>query len=206
MTCPCDGFAFGESGDLNLVRLRNGREYDRLGLTQFFPRFEGPREAVLRRWARQDNDIDQALKLLPRSAKQILSPPLENRTPAKILQFADYDHDGAATEFVLQTETISCGHRNAVVVGLSRNNRRLHAFGTALHPGRTLTLEPREWDALRDSRGPVQVINTLCGDHGSDTEGELGLSTNSQGIQVISRSYECSSLGTRGRLLDQSTQ
>src|ERR1043165_4591888 len=46
-TCPCDGFAFGESGDLTLVRLRDGREHDRLNLTRFFPRLDGPRQAFL---------------------------------------------------------------------------------------------------------------------------------------------------------------
>lgn len=36
LTCPCIGFANGETGDLSLVRLRNGRQFDRLHLTPFF--------------------------------------------------------------------------------------------------------------------------------------------------------------------------
>ena len=32
ITCPCQGFAFGESGDLDVVRLRNGSE---IGQTQW---------------------------------------------------------------------------------------------------------------------------------------------------------------------------
>ena len=34
--CPCMGFAFGESGELDLVRRRNNVEIDRLELTPFF--------------------------------------------------------------------------------------------------------------------------------------------------------------------------
>src|SRR5260370_28207431 len=35
-TCPCSGFAYGESGDLTLVRKRKGQKDERLHLTPFF--------------------------------------------------------------------------------------------------------------------------------------------------------------------------
>src|SRR5258708_14759957 len=35
-TCPCEGFAFGEGGIVDLVRLRNGAEVDRLALAPLF--------------------------------------------------------------------------------------------------------------------------------------------------------------------------
>ena len=36
LTCPCDGFAFGEQGDLDLVRLAGTSPEDRLSLTPLF--------------------------------------------------------------------------------------------------------------------------------------------------------------------------
>jgi len=35
-TCPCGGFAYAENGQLDLVRMRNGKEIDRLELTPLF--------------------------------------------------------------------------------------------------------------------------------------------------------------------------
>src|SRR5262245_14266151 len=36
LVCPCIGFAYGEGGDLILVRIRDGQEDDRLELTDSF--------------------------------------------------------------------------------------------------------------------------------------------------------------------------
>src|SRR5258708_1951720 len=54
LTCPCWGFAYGEAGDLHLLRLRNGMEIDRLHLT---PLFEEQEAAVVQRWPEEKRDF-----------------------------------------------------------------------------------------------------------------------------------------------------
>src|SRR5689334_10491660 len=46
VTCPCQGFAYSESGELDLVRSRPGAPVERLALTPLF----GGDPARLRRW------------------------------------------------------------------------------------------------------------------------------------------------------------
>jgi len=60
------------------------------------------------------------------------------------MNFADYDHDGQATEFFLQTESLPCGKRAGIVVGLSRINEHLHGFGSFRNPNITFTHEYRD--------------------------------------------------------------
>lgn len=52
LTCPCHGFAYGEGGYLDLIRLRNGFEIDRLQISPLFEeQFNGTgRVAVVQRW------------------------------------------------------------------------------------------------------------------------------------------------------------
>jgi len=58
LTCPCTGFAYGEAGDLDLVRLRDGKEIDRTNLNSFFT--DAPEAAaVVQRWAADyEHDFD----------------------------------------------------------------------------------------------------------------------------------------------------
>src|SRR4051812_39854616 len=55
LSCPCDGFAFGEAGQLELVRFRNNRAIDRLSLSGFFVDYDN---AVLPRWELRRADVD----------------------------------------------------------------------------------------------------------------------------------------------------
>ncbi len=60
MTCPCNGFAFGERGNLVLIRKRPGQKEERLRLGPLFS--EAPvefGEAVLQRWDVQRRDHDE---------------------------------------------------------------------------------------------------------------------------------------------------
>src|SRR5882672_1433131 len=116
------GFAYGESGDLYLVRLRSGTEIDRLHLT---PLFEGETAAVVQRWP---EDEEQDFRLAKR---EDFSSLVSKRPAVQVMHIDDYDHDGKRTEFYLQTEAVPCGKSMGVVVGLSTNNARLHVFGTA---------------------------------------------------------------------------
>src|SRR5262245_12423645 len=121
------------------------------------------------------------------------------------MNFADYDHDGHATEFFIQTEVQSCGHRYGIVVGVSNKNSRLHAFGTVQHPNRALLLKPQHWEALKDSATPPRLLETGCGDHGSDSLGELELAATPAGIRAIMRVFECTGQrgAERGQLLQE---
>jgi hypothetical protein len=203
LTCPCTGFAYGEAGALDLVRLESGREIDSLSLTDLFD--EGspndPPEAILQRWkpeSPQDFDLAESGELERR---------VRARPVVRIMQFADYDHDGTATEFFLQTGTAPCGKRMGVVVGLLGGGTALRVLGTALHPNEPLVLQKDEWEALRNSTGPIRVVALTCGDHGSDREIELELSTGPQGISVISRTFTCDdNNGNRVRLLSEERQ
>src|SRR5689334_20864884 len=59
LTCPCDGFAYGESGDLDLVRLRQGQEIERLPLGQFFSK-DYNHKVWLQRWQPTAADGDHS--------------------------------------------------------------------------------------------------------------------------------------------------
>ena len=181
LTCPCIGFVYGEAGDLFLVRLREEKVIDRLHLT---PLFTEESKAVVQRWpADYDRDF--------RDFKRDDFPAIvSNRPIARVMDFADYDHDGRKTEF-LQTESAPCGKSTGVVIGLSRNNPHLHAFGTVTNPGKPLYLRKHEWEALRDESGPVEVMDWRCGDHGSETEIRVRLQSTPNGIAGTRREFSC---------------
>jgi hypothetical protein len=65
LTCPCIGFAYGESGDLYLIRLRSGIEVEQLRLTPLFGEYPN---AVVQRWP-ADYAKDFALGACPSNAK-----------------------------------------------------------------------------------------------------------------------------------------
>lgn len=194
LTCPCVGFAYGEIGDLYLVRIRDGAEIGRLRLTPFFTEEHG---AAVQRWpADYDHDFDLLEKTdFPKVA--------ESRPTVHLMRFADYDHDGMSTEFYLQTESLPCGKSAGIVVGVSKHIPQLHAFGTAAHPEKPLYLQKREWDALRDASKPVTVVDWRCGDHASPRQIELTLKWSAAGIEGVRREYDCKSYDVRGKLIGE---
>ncbi len=82
-TCPCDGFAFGEAGELDLVRSRPGEPDEPL--------------AVLARWPVLDSDKND-LETGPPAAQ------VRGRRPVEVMVPEDYNNDGWATEFLLQVK------------------------------------------------------------------------------------------------------
>lgn len=193
ITCPCMGFAYGESGDLYLLRLRNGKAIDRLHLTPLYG--EEP-AAVVQRWP---VDEKRDFKLAER---EDFASIVSKRPTVQVMHLADYDHDGMRTEFYLQTESAPCGKSVGVVVGVARNNERLHVFGTASNPSKPLYLQKHEWEALRAaSSGPVDVIDWRCGDHGADTQTEVRLQWSVKGIEGKRREYSCPAKNEKRRLI-----
>ena len=166
------------------MRLRNGREVDRLHLTPLYEDWGGD-EAGVQRW-RADYDKDfEASKLADFPAL------VSKRSIVQIMHFADFDHDGKATEFYLQTGAGPCGHMSGVVVGLSRSNAKLHVFGTASEPEAPLYLEGGIWEELLKATRTIDVLDSGCGDHGAETEIRLRLHWNREGIDGVRREYTC---------------
>lgn len=201
ITCPCSGFSFGESGQLNLVRFVGEREIDRFELTRLFEK-EYPSQdgAVVQRWELQEEDFQQYETPEAGHTERVRARPA-----VKIMHFADFNHDGRATEFFLQTEVLPCGKRTGVLVGVTPRNSRLHAFGSIAHPKKPLVLQKREWESLLKAPGPTRVVDWRCGDHGSEIETDLELRATKRGIEAILWYFECNETGSRGRLLRKET-
>jgi hypothetical protein len=191
-SCPCDGFAFGETGKLDLVRLRAGREFDRLALTPFFaPYFVGdaqvPPRVQLVRYPVQNDDHEAAAEL----DSDAFEAAVHGRPPVTIMELRDYDRDGQATEFFLQTWAQACGHQVGIVVGVSRRDPKLHAFGSTEHPDQPLRLQRAHWLDLAQAHDPVTRVEWECGDHGSDVQTVVVLRAKAGEIHVTRRDYEC---------------
>ena len=195
-TCPCSGFAFGERGNLVLVRKKPGGEEERFALTQLFDgQFDAPGnvgEVVLRRWDVDKKDMDE-------STSRDFAERVRARPVATVMRFGDYDHDGQATEFLLQVGTLPCGKAMSVAIGVSRHTGTLQVFSTAEHPDRPLVLQDWQWESLRDAKTPIKVVDWKCGDHGSDAETELELAVDENGIHATKWTYDCDQDGRRGK-------
>jgi len=203
MTCPCSGFAFGERGDLELVRV--GRtSLERLSLTSLFDQDIGNwgQTAILRRWAVRDEDT----KAAEREEPEEHAAKIHHRAQVQIMTLRDFDHDGRATEFFVQVAAAPCGKRMGIVVGISKDRPTLHVFGSALRPNEPLVLRADHWDAVARSVGPITRVDWLCGDHGTTSQEELQLQTDAKGIHVVRRFYRCSANGTRGPLIRSEEQ
>lgn len=165
MTCPCSGVAYAQVGDLVLERKRPNAPVDRMSLSPLFANSElliGEQSAVamLATWPARLSDIDRS----PTPAT------IRARPVVPILRLRDYDHDGVASEFLLQIDTAPCGKHVMVAVGVTRDDQRLHALSSVGHPGQPLMLFKWQWDALARKSSPGEVMDWPCGDHGADEE------------------------------------
>jgi hypothetical protein len=179
-TASCDGFAYGEAGRLDLVRIVRNREIDRLGLTPLFRHslegaVDGPVLARLRRWPVEDADADRF-----DNDTRKLAPVLAKRPSVKVLMFEDFDGDGRALEWVLQTDGIDSSLSPAIAIGLDAKGK-LAAIATAEHPERPLVLyRPELWREI--SKGTVVALH--CGDHGGASELAVRFSRDSKGFHA----------------------
>jgi hypothetical protein len=186
----CAGFAYGERGDLELVRVHPGLTDDRLSLNFLFAHSYLGLGTILQKWPTDPNDSMKGSDLFAKVRK---------RPVVSIMQIADYDNDGTASEFFLHTNTLPSTKQEGVIVGLQRRRDHLSVFGSAKRPNIPLLLLQGEWEALRKSRHRVETLAWACGDHGSPTETVHLLTPTQDGIEVIEQVYECSIRG-RGRL------
>jgi hypothetical protein len=203
-SCPCNGFAFGERGDLVLVRQQPGQEAERFPLGPIFGQLAGydapgeAGEAVLRRWDVYAKDVQEKIH---GEVAADFAVRVRARPTATVMSFADYDHDGKAGEFLLQVGTVPCGVNMSVAIGISRRNPHLHVFSTVDHPERPLVLQAWQWESLMRAQGPVKVLDRVCYDHGSQGETELELRADAEGIHATRIEYECTEDGSRGKLV-----
>ena len=202
-SCPCSGTAYGEAGMLALVRKRGVAEIERLALNPLFGQFDGPPDAdgmaTLIRWPVLDGDLARAGKNDPTLAAEIARRPAPT-----IMRFADYDHDGAETEFLLPVGTLPCNKVQYAAVGISAQDPHLHAFGSAVHPDAMLAMPLAAWHALLVRPGATTVPLWACGDHGSDRRSELIVSAGKNGIQAHERDFSCPEDGAPEKLLQES--
>ena len=119
------------------------------------------------------------------------------------MRFGDYDHDGEATEFLLQVGTLPCGKPMSVAVGVSHRTDRLKVFSTVEHPDKPLALQASHWESLLRAKGPIKVVDWVCGDHASETETALELSADAEGIHATRSEYKCDGNGRRGGLVNK---
>jgi hypothetical protein len=202
-TCPCSGVAYAEYGRLSLVRNRNGRDVERMDLRPLYNKFDYPEDKVngsayLQRWPLKLSDVDREFKRDPTLVAEI-----KRRQPPEIMKFADYDRDGAATEFLIQVGTLPCGKHQFAAIGVTKTDRRLHALTSVSHPDTPLIMPEAAWQALLKEPGPTVVQTWTCGDHGSETRTELVVSANDGAIGVKEREYSCPASGEAEKLLEE---
>lgn len=192
ITCPCEGFAYAEYGELDLVRLRPGKPPERVPLTPLFgsPSDKDEPRAMLRRWAPREGDDD----IRPDELMGVLG----RRKSLRAMGLGDYDHDGQAHEFVLQTSAYGCGMREAVLIGYDRRDGRVRALGTAEHPEKPLVLEPETWAELLKSKR-VERVEQECGDHGSEGRDVMRVSADEKGLHATLDRYGCTEHGVGER-------
>ncbi len=190
-TCPCSGFAFGQSGEMELVRERGGKVVQRLALAPFF---EGKTAQVQFHEPRPGDADKQAAEL---------NRDVSARPVVKVIKLADYDHDGKATEFLLQTSASPCGSVQGIVIGMGAGKGEAHAFGTVAHPNEPLVLRMKEWEAVRNSKGSAHTVAMACGDHGATEQLEHTITASAKGIEVEEQTYACSG-SAKGKLLKSS--
>lgn len=185
-TCPCAGFEFGEAGEADLVRSRPGAPEERLALAPLFAGGETPAAgAVLPRWPVQKGDSEA-------QAARGFAAAVKKRTPVSILKLADYDHDGQATEFVLQVSAGPCGHQPSILVGLDSRTKRLRAFATVEDPKEPLVLERTgDWEKVRKTSGRIALVQYPCGDHGTEEEETVTVWTDAKGLHAKRSTKAC---------------
>jgi hypothetical protein len=191
LVATCNGFAYGQRGHLLLVRIVEGQPLDELVLDQFFGLDGDDVPDGVRGVAflpqREFKVEDASGKLDPAS----LLREVAQRPIVKVMQFADYDYDGQASEFLLQIGTLPAGKRMMVLIGITRSNPKLHVFRSAEEPGRPLVAGAWVWEALRASAGNADVIEWACGDHGSDHESRIHLQAGNGILHVARSQRQC---------------
>jgi len=194
ITCPCAGFAYAEYGDLWLVRKQGNREIERMDLRPLFGQSDYPEaekvagKAYVQRWPTKESDFDREGRSDPKLVAEIMQRPAPT-----IMKLADYDHDGNATEFLIQVGTLPCGKLQFAAVGVSMKEPHLHAFTPKGSQTAPLIMPLNAWQVLLKGGDPSTVPTWACGDHGSESRSELIVSAKNGDISAEDRESPCPS-------------
>ncbi len=186
--CACFGMEWGLAGELELVRARPGEPEEVLDLAAIS---DGPANIPGFR-ALPDDAPDYDVPEGQRRAAATLTQAVK-RPRVRVMDLADYDHDGRATEFVFTIGYLACGQQPNVLVGISRAVPTLHVFGTAEDPAAWIVMTYRDtWGEIRRAKAsPKEVALQECGDHGGNGS-YLGLAWDSAGFHVVDQSeWDC---------------
>jgi hypothetical protein len=174
-TCMCFGRELGERGPLTLVRVRADGTEQRLALGT----------VALPRWRLEPADKDRFPGKVDVSA-------VRGRPLVKVMTVGDYDHDGRATELVIERRDDFCGDNDAVVVGVTRDRDELHVFATDDTPPVAISLShATDWEAIR-KRLPAELVYIPCGFKGGwPTFEMIQVSRDTRGLHARHRRYAC---------------
>jgi hypothetical protein len=199
LACPCSGFTYGEAGRLLLVRLRPGATRELLDLTGFYRHEYLPvpaNLAVLQRWPPvpatahdEDDDWHHA------SDFNFVSR-VHARGAVSVMRLGDFNHDGQASEFLLQVGAPDCGRHRMVLVGVSRYNARLHVFASAEAPETPLELDAQTWEAVRTSVKPIRALESRCQGQAGQVEAEVRVVARHGIFHVQRATHPCSGTNT----------
>lgn len=200
-TCPCEGFAYGETGRMTLIRMRDGKVLEQLKLDPLFAELEiGPADAisVMPRWPIYSKDLERADRGDKALANEIVRRPI---VPA--MKFASY---AGGTQFLIQIDAGPCGHRAYVAVGITDRQPNLHALTSLGTPGRPLAMPLAAWQALASGPGDHAIVELECGDHGSEVHDDLIVAADDGRINVRRRRFQCDDTGKLGALLSETKE
>lgn len=191
MTCPCDGLAYGEAGSLELVRSRRPGPDETMSLD---PLFRGVgimtpiagSGAVLPKLPYRESDFARDSRKDPTLAGDISRRPIK-----RIMQMADYNHDGWEAKFLLQVDEVPCGRRRFVAVGVTKARPYLHALGSKAWPEQPLILAGEVWMKLRHGVGPFNVLTWPCGEEGGETESRVLVRVENGELDVMEEEWSC---------------
>jgi len=196
-TCPCTGFAYGQTGKMWLVRRRDGRDIERMDLGPLFQVSDGdiydyqPGNSYIQRWPLKFDDLAREDRDDPTLVPEIMSRPAPT-----LMNFANFDHDRGAQEFLIQVATEPCGKLQFSAVGVSENRPHLHFLSSVERPNEPLVMPLPAWQALVPGSAPHTLVVWGCWDHGSDAEIDLTVSATDGAIRVKSTEYSCLAHGT----------
>lgn len=190
LSCPCLNIAFGEIGDLYVIRRREGAPEERALL----------KDMALQHWPVYEADSERYSVAMDMEVAR-------KRPAVPILEFDDYDHDGRATEFIIDHGSTPCMAHETMVVGSTVREAKPHLLTLKGHPDTPLVLNGRwQWEAIRDasraqlSRG-IELVQSVCGNHGSGAEYTYVVRQIGDEFEVTARTYLCNGPGdTRGTL------
>jgi hypothetical protein len=188
-TCLCYGHQLGETGQLSLVRKRADGSEQRLDFGKM----------SLPRWPTDPDDLKRF------GDGKVDIEAVRGRPLVKLMKIGDYDHDGRATEFVLERGGDTCGFHDAVLVGVTRTRDEPHVVATAYTPPFELDLpHASDWEKV-ERRLPTEIVYIPCGFNGGwPTFEVVHVSRDARGLHARHRRYDClwvRGSAVRGKLL-----